>query len=46
MLSIIIPAYNEEKRIPETLNRIIQYLKKRKISNEIIVVVDKSKDKT
>ena len=46
MLSIIIPAYNEEKRIPETLNRIIRYLKKRKINNEIIIVVDKSKDKT
>jgi len=46
MLSIIIPAYNEEKRIPETLNRIIRYLKEKNIGNEIIVVVDKSKDKT
>lgn len=46
MLSIIIPAYNEEKRIPETLNRMLQYLKERKIDNEIIIVVDKSKDKT
>ena len=46
MLSIIIPAYNEEKRIPETLNRILHYLKRKKINNEIIVVVDKSKDKT
>ena len=46
MLSIIIPAYNEEKRIPETLNRILQYLKERKISNEIIVVIDKGKDNT
>ncbi len=46
MLSIVIPAYNEEKRIPETLNRILKYLKKKKISNEIIIVVDKSKDKT
>jgi dolichyl-phosphate beta-glucosyltransferase len=46
MLSIVIPAYSEEKRIPETLNRIIKYLKKKKISNEIVIVVDKSKDKT
>ena len=46
MLSIIIPACNEEKRIPETLNRIIKYLKEKKIANEIIIVVDKSKDKT
>jgi dolichyl-phosphate beta-glucosyltransferase len=46
MLSIIIPAYNEEKRLPETLKRILGFLKKRKINNEIIIVVDKSKDRT
>ncbi len=46
MLSIIIPAYNEEKRIPKTLNRIMQYLKERKADNEIIIVVDKGKDNT
>lgn len=46
MISIIIPAYNEEKRISATLDNILNYLKKRKMSNEIIVVVDKSKDKT
>jgi dolichyl-phosphate beta-glucosyltransferase len=46
MLSIIIPAYNEEKRLPVALGPIISYLKARKISNEIIIVADKSKDKT
>lgn len=46
MLSIIIPAYNEEKRLPEALDRTLKYLKNRKIKNEIIIVADKSKDKT
>ncbi len=46
MLSIIIPAYNEEKRLPEALNRMLSYLKKRKLKNEIIIVADKSKDRT
>jgi dolichyl-phosphate beta-glucosyltransferase len=46
MLSIIIPAYNEEKRLPEALDRTLKYLKNRKIKNEIIIVADKSKDRT
>ena len=46
MLSIVIPAYNEEKRLPEALNRILAYLKQKKIRNEIIIVADKSKDGT
>ena len=46
MISIIIPAYNEEKRLPEALNRTLIYLKKRKLKNEIIIVADKSKDRT
>ena len=46
MLSIVIPAYNEEKRLPEALNRMLSYLKKRKLKNEIIIVADKSKDNT
>jgi dolichyl-phosphate beta-glucosyltransferase len=45
-LSIVIPAYNEEKRIGKTLERIREYLKKRKFDYEIIVVDDGSKDKT
>src|SRR3989338_5854214 len=49
-ISIIIPAYNEEKRIKETLNSNLKFfknLKKRKILDfEIIAVVNGSKDRT
>ena len=42
MISIIVPAYNEEKRIENTLKRI----KKVSVAKEIIVIDDGSKDKT
>ena len=45
-LSIIIPAYNEEKRILETLKKIETYLKSQSYNWEIIVVSDGSKDNT
>ncbi len=45
-LSIIIPAYNEEKRLPLTLIEIDKYLSKQAYDYEIIVVSDGSKDKT
>lgn len=45
-LSIIVPAYNEEKRLPRTLNEIDKYLRKQKYDYEIVVVSDGSKDKT
>lgn len=45
-LSVIIPAYNEEKRISNTLLDIDKYLSKQDYSYEIIVVSDGSKDKT
>jgi dolichyl-phosphate beta-glucosyltransferase len=45
-LSVIIPAYNEEKRLPKTLREIDDYLKKQNFESEIIVVSDGSKDKT
>lgn len=44
MLSIVIPAYNEEKRIVKTLNRIVEYMDNK--DYEILVVNDGSKDKT
>ena len=44
-LSVIIPAYNEGKRIGKTLDRCISYLKK-KYDSEIIVVDDGSTDDT
>ncbi|HRD01561.1 MAG TPA: glycosyltransferase family 2 protein [Candidatus Saccharicenans sp.] len=45
-LSIIIPAYNEEKRIGSTLRQIIDCLRVRNSSAEIIVVNDGSTDRT
>lgn len=45
-LSIIIPAYNEEKRITDTLVSFSKYLQKIDFDYEIIVVDDGSTDKT
>ncbi len=45
-LSVIIPAYNEEKRLPNTLSDIDKYLLRQSYDYEIIVVNDGSKDKT
>ena len=45
-LSIIIPAYNEAKRIGETLEVIAVFLDKRDLDDEVIVVDDGSTDET
>ncbi len=45
-LSILIPAYNEEKRLPATLETIAAYLQKRDFSHELVVIDDGSRDKT
>ncbi len=45
-LSIIIPAYNEENRLPNTLGLINQYLVKQNYEYEILVINDGSKDGT
>ena len=45
-VSIIIPAYNEQKRIQKTLNKILYCLRTNHIDAEIIVVDDGSSDKT
>jgi dolichyl-phosphate beta-glucosyltransferase len=45
-LSVIIPAYNEAKRLPLTLVDIDKYLKKADFSYEILVVNDGSTDGT
>lgn len=45
-LSVVIPAYNEGKRITKTLRAIDSYLKNQNYSYEILVVSDGSKDNT
>lgn len=45
-LSIIIPAYNEEPRLPETLQRIAEYLPTLAVRTEVLVVDDGSTDRT
>lgn len=45
-LSVVIPAYNEEKRIKKTLNYILKILARADFAWEIIVVDDGSADKT
>lgn len=43
-LSIVIPAYNEEASLPETIEKIEEAFSKVKIEHEIFVVNDNSKD--
>jgi glycosyltransferase involved in cell wall biosynthesis len=45
-LSIIIPAYNEELRLPVTLERIATYIAESGRETEVVVVDDGSKDGT
>ncbi|MCR4396539.1 MAG: glycosyltransferase family 2 protein [Candidatus Saccharicenans sp.] len=45
-LSVVVPAFNEEKRIGFSLFRIKDYLQSRNISAEVIVVDDGSTDRT
>ena len=45
-LSIIIPSYNEEARLPATLDRIVGYVSKSGRETEVLVVDDGSADRT
>jgi glycosyltransferase involved in cell wall biosynthesis len=45
-LSIVIPSFNEEQRLPPTLEKIATYLRKTYPNTEVIVVDDGSTDKT
>jgi dolichol-phosphate mannosyltransferase len=45
-LSIVLPAYNEEGSIRETINTLYSKLKAENINHEILVVNDKSNDNT
>jgi dolichyl-phosphate beta-glucosyltransferase len=46
LLSIIIPAFNEEKRLSHTLSRILSFIESQSYSAEIIVVDNASTDLT
>jgi dolichyl-phosphate beta-glucosyltransferase len=46
MLSIIVPAYNEEQRLPATLTRMRAYLDGRDEPYEVLIVDDGSTDNT
>ena len=45
-LSVIIPAFNEELRLPRTLDQVMTYLTKQSYRSEVIVVNDGSTDNT
>jgi glycosyltransferase involved in cell wall biosynthesis len=45
-LSLIIPAYNEERRLPESLDKIIRFLEKQSFDSRIWVVDNASTDAT
>lgn len=45
-LSVIIPAYNEESRLPDTLEQVFRFLERQNFSSEVIVVENGSADRT
>ena len=45
-ISIIVPAYEEQARLGNSIRRILAYVEREKISAELVVVDDGSKDKT
>lgn len=45
-LSVVIPAYNEERRLPRTLKEVLQYLERQNYVSEVLVVDDGSRDST
>jgi dolichyl-phosphate beta-glucosyltransferase len=45
-LSIIIPAYNEEMRLPRTLEQVFDFLQKQNYPAEVLVIENGSQDRT
>ncbi|MEI6349894.1 MAG: dolichyl-phosphate beta-glucosyltransferase [Verrucomicrobiota bacterium] len=45
-LTIVIPAFNEERRLPGTLQRLGAFCNDLKITWEVLVIVEKSEDRT
>ncbi len=45
-MSVVIPTYNEERRLPQTLSRVYDYLAQQNYPSEILIVDDGSRDQT
>ncbi|MBI3741772.1 MAG: glycosyltransferase family 2 protein, partial [Chloroflexi bacterium] len=45
-LSVVIPAYNEARRLPDTLARVVEFLAHQKYPSQVLVVDDGSTDET
>ena len=45
-LSIVIPAHNEESRLPRTLGQIFAFLEKQSYTAEVVIVENNSSDRT
>jgi len=45
-LSVVIPAYNEEQRLPSTLDAVQGFLRQQQFTSEIILADDGSEDRT
>jgi len=46
LLSLIIPAYNEGRRLPETLPQVAEFILEQPYAAEVIVVNNNSSDDT
>ncbi|HNP71105.1 MAG TPA: glycosyltransferase family 2 protein [Kouleothrix sp.] len=46
LLSVVVPAYNEEARLPDTLAQILAYLERQSYASEVLVADDGSTDGT
>ena len=46
LLSVVVPAYNEEQRLPDSLGQIMAYLDAQPYRSEVIVADDGSTDAT
>lgn len=45
-LSIVIPAYNEESRLPETLSQVAEFIASQPYETEVLIVNNNSTDRT
>jgi dolichyl-phosphate beta-glucosyltransferase len=46
LVSVVLPAYNEEARLPSGLERVVAFLSAQEFESEVVVVDDGSRDRT